>query len=114
MQRARLAVVGLALLWSVQAHAHAQLKQSVPADGSHLKQPPRELVLTFSENVQLTALSLETGGGQASKLRPPAGSHARISVPVTNLHAGSYVVRWRAQGADGHVVQGELHFTIAP
>jgi methionine-rich copper-binding protein CopC len=35
-------------------------------------------------------------------------------VPLPALAAGRYRLRWRALSADGHVVPGELHFTLNP
>ena len=89
----------LALLWSAVALAHAHLTGSSPADGSHVADAPTTLVLSFSEAAQLTA---------------PAAAQARIRVPLPALAAGDYVVSWRALGADGHLVPGQIRFTIAP
>ena len=85
---------------------------STPADGSHLAAAPAALVLSFSEAAQLTALTLESPDGSSARLAPPVQPQIHISVALPRLAAGAYVVRWRALGADGHLVPGELHFTI--
>jgi methionine-rich copper-binding protein CopC len=112
MRRLRRAGVWLALLWSAGALAHAHLTDSSPADGSQLLSGPAALVLNFSEAVQLTALSLQRNGATAQKLAPPEQAAARISVPLPKLTAGAYVVRFRTLGSDGHVVPGQIRFSI--
>ncbi|HTD31178.1 MAG TPA: copper resistance CopC family protein [Steroidobacteraceae bacterium] len=106
------ALTWLLLICSGGALAHAHLKESSPAEGSHLTSPPEALVLSFSEAAQLTALSLEKPDGSSARLTPPVQPQTRISVALPRLAAGAYVVHWRALGADGHLVPGELHFTI--
>ena len=112
MRRGRSAAGGLALLWSALVLAHAHLTGSSPADGSQVTAPPTELVLSFSEAAQLTALAIAHAGGAKQKLTAPAASQTRIRVPLPALAAGDYVVSWRALGADGHLVPGQIHFTI--
>jgi copper resistance protein C len=112
MRRLRAAGVWLTLLWSAGELAHAHLTDSSPVDGSQLLEGPAALVLTFSESVQLTALSLQRNGGTAQKLALPEQVAARLSVPLPQLAAGAYVVRWRTLGSDGHVVPGQIRFRI--
>jgi hypothetical protein len=112
MRRLRGAGVWLALLWSAGALAHAQLTDSSPVDGSQLLDGPTALVLSFSEAVQLTALTIQRNGGTAQRLVPPEQVAARISVPLPKLAAGAYVLRWRTLGSDGHVVPGQIRFSI--
>jgi methionine-rich copper-binding protein CopC len=108
----RVALAWLLLSCSGGVLAHAHLEHSSPAEGSHLSSAPAALVLSFSEAAQLTALSLEKPDGSSVRLTPPAQAQARISVALPRLAAGAYVVHWRALGADGHLVPGELRFTI--
>ncbi len=102
----------LVLLWSTGALAHAHLTDSSPVDGSQFLEGPATLVLTFSEAVQLTALSIQRSGAALQKLVPPEQVAARISVPLPKLSRGAYVVRWRTLGSDGHVVPGQIRFSI--
>jgi methionine-rich copper-binding protein CopC len=104
----------LALIVCDAALAHAHLEQSMPADGSVLRNAPAELVLHFSEPAQLTALAIEKEGGASQKLAVPAGkSQAQIVVPLPALSPAHYVVSWRVMSSDGHVVHGQVHFTLA-
>lgn len=113
MKGTRLAVVLVLLLAGAAAHAHAHLQRAVPADGSVLQAAPEKLVLAFSEDARLTALSIARDGGAPQKVTPlPAAAAREISVALPPLTPGEYVVTWRALSADGHVVPGRLHFTL--
>jgi methionine-rich copper-binding protein CopC len=105
------ACVLLAAVSAVQAHAH--LQAASPADQSVLSAAPTQLVLHFSEAARLTALAIGKTSEPPRKLPLPAGDPAaQIVVPLPPLSPGQYVVSWRAVGADGHVVPGQIHFTL--
>ena len=84
------------------------------SDHADTRAAPASLVLEFSEAARLTALWIEKQGGDKKKLAPPQESQSRITVTLPPLAPGDYVVSWRVQGADGHVVPGQLHFTLRP
>jgi methionine-rich copper-binding protein CopC len=106
---------GLALVaFGVTANAHAHLQKSSPADNSVITTSPSNLVLNFSEAAQLTALSIQKDGEPAQNLKPlPSTAAQQISVPLPQLTSGTYSVGWRVVSADGHVMAGALHFTLA-
>jgi methionine-rich copper-binding protein CopC len=106
---------GLVLVMlGVTASAHAHLQKSSPADNSVITTSPSNLVLDFSEAARLTALSIQKGSESPQKLKPlPTTAAQQISVPLPQLTPGSYSVTWHALSADGHVVSGALHFTLA-
>jgi methionine-rich copper-binding protein CopC len=112
--RSRGVALAWLLLFSSAACAHAHLKASTPAAGSHLSAPPAALSLEFTEAAQLTALSIEKSGAEPVKLRAPQSPQAHISVVLPALTPGTYVVRFRALGSDGHLVPGEFTFSLAP
>jgi methionine-rich copper-binding protein CopC len=96
------------------AHAHAHLTRSVPADASTLSTSPPNLVLTFSEAALLTAASVQKAGAAPRKLLPlPTRAAAQVSFALPALTPGAYLVSWRALSADGHIMPGRIHFTIA-
>jgi methionine-rich copper-binding protein CopC len=95
------------------ALAHAQLKKAVPADGGVLRATPGNVVLTFSEPSRLTACWLQKRDGPKQKVTGLATTPAQeISIPVPQLEAGSYVLSWRVVGDDGHILPGQIHFTV--
>lgn len=114
MIKARAFFLVLGALAGAAALAHAHLEQSVPADGSVVNRAPTQLVLRFSEPAQLSALAIEKEHGAKQKLPPPTDKpQAQIVVPLPALAPGRYVVSWRAVAADGHVVPGQVHFTLS-
>ena len=74
---------------------------------------PAALVLRFSESARLTALWLTQDDGPKRKLEVPAASQPQITVALPPLTPGHYLISWRALSADGHVVPGQIRFTLA-
>jgi methionine-rich copper-binding protein CopC len=105
----------LLLLWPLAALAHAHLLQALPAEGSVISTPPTQFSLKFSEAATLTALSLHRQGDpQPHKIAPlPTTASAQIDIPAPPLEPGVYELSYRLISADGHVMGGSVHFTIA-
>jgi copper transport protein len=100
--------------------AHARLKSSSPAAGSHLGRTPTELRLDFSESPELafTIVHLLDRDGRAVDLAPlayAAQSRRSIVTRITGRMApGIYRVTWQVAGDDGHPVRGRFEFVVAP
>jgi methionine-rich copper-binding protein CopC len=110
----RVGWLGAALLTvcAAGAEAHAHLLSAVPADNSSLSTSPAQLVLRFSESARLTALWISKDGAPKQKLAAPDASQPQLTVPLPPLAPGHYLVSWRALSADGHVVSGQIRFTL--
>ncbi|MGB6452299.1 MAG: copper resistance CopC family protein [Steroidobacteraceae bacterium] len=104
----------LALLASMTvAQAHAHLRASNPASGSEVTAPPSQVVLRFSEAARLTAAWIARNDAARQSLRPlPSTTAVEAILPMPALVPGRYVVSWRAMGADGHIVPGQIEFTV--
>jgi methionine-rich copper-binding protein CopC len=102
------------LLVPALAAAHAHLQQSDPADGATIA-APAQFTLQFSEAARLTALTLvKVGQSSAEKITPlPTAAAAQLHVPAPRLAPGSYELRYRVISADGHIMGGSVHFTVA-
>jgi methionine-rich copper-binding protein CopC len=110
----RVAVALVLSLAVTVALAHAHLQKAVPANGSTVNASPTNVVLSFSEAAKLTACWIQKEGGPKQKISGLAGAPAQeVSVPVPHLDPGTYVLSWRAVGDDGHVVPGQIQFTVA-
>lgn len=111
----RLRLFGLLLLLaSTAALAHARLERASPADGSLITVAPQSLVLEFSEPAQLASLWIAEEGGSRRKIASlPHQPLRRVIIALPALTPGTYVVSWRAVGADGHVVPGQIRFTLS-
>jgi methionine-rich copper-binding protein CopC len=115
MRRVSVFAGGVLVVAALAAQAHAHLQQATPADGSILSAAPTELVLRFSEAAQLTALTIGKDGAAPQKVAPlPQKPAAKIVVALPPLAPGHYVVSWRVLSADGHVVPGQIRFTLSP
>ena len=99
-------------VWAACAQGHAHLLSAVPADNSRISSAPATLVLRFSEAARLTALWIARDGAPRQKLPAPQQSQAQLSVPLPALAPGHYIISWRALSDDGHVVPGEVRFTL--
>jgi copper resistance protein C len=111
------AFMAAATLASPAALAHAGLKASSPEAGAVLAAPPREIALTFNENIEPAFSTITVTDGQGRQV--PAGKARvdgatptvlRLDVPV--LAAGAYTVSWAVAGHDGHRRKGDFKFTV--
>ena len=111
----RIAVLAACLLFPLLAGAHAHLEAVEPADGSTVPAAPENYILRFSEPAQLTSQTLlKVGEQEPRKIAPlPAVTSTQISIPARPLAPGSYELRYRVLSADGHIISGSVHFTIA-
>jgi methionine-rich copper-binding protein CopC len=106
-------VAAVLLSFATTAQAHAHLTASVPVEGSTV-QAPEHIVLTFSETASITAMTLQQEGEEAHKVASvPTVAAAQVTIPLPKLAPGTYTLRWRVLGKDGHVVSGALHFSVA-
>ncbi len=103
----------LALLPVREADAHGSLISSEPADGLLLDAAPGEIVLTFDEATELTALRLTAPDGSyrdAAAASDRLVSH-RVTLPRATLQ-GTHVLSWRAVSEDGHPIGGAVVFSV--
>jgi methionine-rich copper-binding protein CopC len=98
----------------VAAQAHTHLQQATPADGSVITVSPPNVVLKFSEPARLTAAWIQKGNEAKQKLGPlPEKAAKEVTIALSTLTPGSYVVSWRAASDDGHVMPGQIRFTLS-
>ncbi|NGN68580.1 copper resistance protein CopC/CopD, partial [Streptomyces sp. A7024] len=100
------------------AAAHAALTGTDPQDGAVVKTAPKDISLSFSEGVQLSADSvrvLDPKGNDVAKGEPHhvGGKAASAAVALrSGLPEGTYTVAWKAVSADSHPVAGAFTFSI--
>ena len=95
---------------------HFALSKSMPEKDASVA-PPGELRLWFTQEPQDNSLSIRLmAGGELVETGPAAQDpdDGRVfSVAIENaLAAGDYTIAWRGLGQDGHVVRGEIPFTV--
>ncbi|MFJ8852638.1 copper resistance CopC/CopD family protein [Streptomyces sp. NPDC102437] len=102
------------------ASAHAALTGSDPKDGAVVATAPKEVTLTFSEQVAVDEDSiriLDPDGKRADTAAVPrdlgGGSLAKYGVSLhAGLPDGTYTVAWQAVSADSHPVSGAFTFSV--
>jgi methionine-rich copper-binding protein CopC len=107
------------LLAAPAALAHAFLSRSSPAVGSTVHQPPSELRLWFTEELEGAFSTAEvTDAGDRSVVAGPVqvdpGNHQLMIVPLKPLTSGRYHVKWHALSVDTHTTTGTFTFEVAP
>ena len=118
----RFIIAGLcaaALLSPLSAQAHAHLDHAMPAAGSVQGQPPKEVVIWFTEALEpkFSTIEVRDGKGVAMQAGPATlapGNTAQLRVPLKDLAPGTYKVIWRVLSVDTHRSQGEFTFRVGP
>ncbi|MFJ8391526.1 copper resistance CopC/CopD family protein [Streptomyces sp. NPDC094144] len=113
-------VFGLLLAVAGPASAHAALTGSDPQDGAVVATAPKQVTLTFSEQVAVDKGSiriLDPNGKRADTEAAPLDLHSGSTVKYgvalhTGLPDGTYTVAWQAVSADSHPVSGAFTFSI--
>ncbi|MFF5919527.1 copper resistance CopC/CopD family protein [Streptomyces flavochromogenes] len=113
------ALLGTLLAGAAPASAHAALTGSDPKDGAVVATAPKEVNLTFSEQVAMSADSirvLDPAGRRADTgeiLDLCSGSIVRYGVALrSGLPDGTYTVAWQTVSADSHPISGAFTFSI--
>lgn len=112
-------VCGLFGTLSGTASAHAALTGSDPKDGAVVDVAPKEVTLTFSEQIamgdnSIRVLDPTSKRVDVAKMRDlSAGGTVRYAVDLKpGLPDGTYTVAWQAVSADSHPVSGAFTFSI--
>ncbi|MFD5766046.1 copper resistance protein CopC [Streptomyces sp. NPDC127049] len=113
------ALLGVLLAGAAPASAHAALTGSDPGDGAVVATAPKEVGLTFSEQVAIGADSirvLDPSGRRADTgeiIDLCSGAVVKYGVALrAGLPDGTYTVAWQAVSADSHPVAGAFTFSI--
>ncbi|WP_020574260.1 copper resistance protein CopC [Actinopolymorpha alba] len=106
------------MLTAGPASAHAELVMTTPGNGSVLTTPPKQLVLRFSEAVEVGLGKIEVFGPngkriQVGQLIHPHNERETISATLRGpLTPGAHTVAWRLTSSDSHPVQGAFVFSV--
>jgi len=122
--RVLLACALLGGVFAPGALAHARLLRSEPAKDAEVAPPPSHVNLWFSElledggfNVVTVYAASELGAAKkhdltADKPHVDPKDRTRLSVKVTPLPPGDYIVEWRVLSSDGHSAPGRINFRV--
>ena len=105
-------------LATTPALAHAFLDHAVPPVGGTVAVSPRELQITYTENIVLPFCGVRVaseGGNPIAVSKPRLGAPDELIVKFARaLKPGTYVVSWHVVSVDTHHTQGTYKFTVAP
>lgn len=114
---AALTLIGSALA-ATAASAHPKLVKSDPAGNAVVASSPKELRLSFNEDLVSKFSGVEVKNQQGQKIEigsaaPNPADKKQFVVPVpTPLAEGVYQVDWHAVAADTHRIQGSYSFMV--
>ncbi|HEV7629358.1 MAG TPA: copper resistance protein CopC, partial [Streptomyces sp.] len=100
------------------ASAHAVQTDSTPAEGSVVSSAPRQITVTFSEEVSMSDGSIRVLGPDGKpvddgKVRVIEGEKVKRGVGLkSDVPDGTYTVAWKAVSADSHPVGGAFTFSV--
>lgn len=110
-------VIGLMILLSRRALAHASPVSEQPGDGATVNSAPQSVVIRFDDRIEAmfaTLKVLDGSGDDVTSGKPVVGTDPhQLSVKLKPIAAGSYTVKWSVVAEDGHRTQGFYAFTVA-
>ena len=122
MKPLRPPVIALALLLGISGPAaamfHIHLDKSAPAKNQELTEPPKEVRLWFSEKPEVRLSTITLQGADSAKVvlskpSPTDDAHSVVSKVTGAMGPGTYLVKWKTAGKDGHAIRGSYTFSIA-
>jgi copper resistance protein C len=102
------------LFGTTAAHAHAFLDHASPLVGSTVASAPREVSLTFTQNLESAFSSVQVtdaNGGRVDQGKAQVSGNT-MRVGLKSLSPGTYRVRWQALSVDTHKTEGHFTFTV--
>ncbi len=110
----RTALLGAFLAIALPSAAHTTLREANIAEGARVAENPRTFTMTFGADSGLASVRLTNAAGQVVPLNyaPPRAMARSFSIPLPVLSPGSYALSWRLMGADGHAMNGGVHFAV--
>jgi len=96
------------------AEAHAFLDHAEPRVGSTVSTAPRELVLSYTQNLEPAFSSVEVSDANGARvdLGKPSISAGVMRVGLKPLPPGTYRVRWKVLSVDTHTTEGSFTFHV--
>jgi copper resistance protein C len=101
-------------LGTATARAHAFLDHANPLVGSTVAKAPREVALTFTQNLEPAFSSLQVTDAKGARVDQGkaqiSGNTMRVGLKA--LGPGAYRVRWHALSVDTHKTEGNFSFHV--
>ena len=128
----KIILVFILLSLPITVFPHSLLKQANPMDGALLSEAPTEYKMLFKSPAKLIKFEIFQKGENNNKKQslfkgifkksdvtlieinyePSLVLSKSHLIKLPKINFGSYEVRWRAMGEDGHVLKGILTFEV--
>ena len=107
-------LAGLIGIWATGAMAHSPLQKTTPANEAIVAEMPSEVLLNFKGDIRLTRVSITHADTHSMDMDLGAQTSftQEFSLPMHDMGAGVYVVKWRGLGDDGHALNGSFSFIV--
>lgn len=112
-------LLGLILAAPVAVSAHAIVLESSPGPDAVVPRAPEQVTLRFNSRIEkrFTRVTLARDDQAPKPVAVPEGDAPatpdRVTIPLSPLPPGVYVLRYRVLAVDGHITEGALRFTVA-
>jgi methionine-rich copper-binding protein CopC len=112
-------IISMLLATANIAFAHAHLDRSNPPVGSTVTPSPKEIVLTFTDELEPAFSSADVRNDkgatvQSGKASVDSANRTQLRVPLNALLPGTYKVNWRVMSVDTHRTEGNFNFRVGP
>ena len=104
----------LAALGGAPAQAHAFLDHATPLVGSTVRTAPREVVLSFTQNLEAAFSSVQVTDANGARVDQGKAqiNGSTMRVGLKSLSPGTYKVHWHALSVDTHTTEGNFGFQV--
>lgn len=107
-------IVALSATLSAPAFAHSKKTSTTPAEGATVKSVEK-IAIGFSMPMRVTSIKLMSGDEELP-IRRDVGMEAVeefTGAPEAPLAPGAYTIEWKGMSPDGHIMEGDIDFTVA-
>ena len=107
-------LAGIIGIWATGAMAHSPLDATTPANEATVTEMPSEVLMDFKGDIRLTRVAITHADTHSMDmdLGEQTAFTQEFALPMQDMGAGIYVVKWRGLGADGHALNGTFSFTV--
>lgn len=96
--------------------AHSFPESETPSAGQKVASPPSEVTINFDAPIEKLFAKLQVtradGKNEATDAPQVSDDGRRLSVKVSALKSGDYMVKWAVVGIDTHHTEGSYTFSI--
>lgn len=115
-RRAAAAALLVAILVPRSGKAHSILMDSTPRAGGTVSPGTVAVRLRFNSRVDAarSGVSLHRADRSPQVLAIVSGGAGDVLTAAADVQPGAYTLQWQVFSVDGHIVRGEVPFTVSP